>query len=219
MRQNPRMSGKCDNYALTAWLAAICRLADEEILANEFESDKQEIIVNQLRMVSIFDEGPRLAREFLKRVGIHLIILKHLPKTYLDGVSFMLRDNFPVIGLTLRYDRIDYFWFTLFHELGHVFEHLSHGEQKPIFDNLEIQANSNIEKEADTFAEENLIPNEEIKEAGLFNDHDPNRIIDFANEKQVNPAIVAGRIRKHHNNYYILNRMVGNGKVRNQFNY
>ena len=39
----------------------------------------------------------------------------------------------PVIGLTLRYDRLDNFWFVLLHELGHVFLHLMHGAALRLF--------------------------------------------------------------------------------------
>ena len=218
-RRNPRLSEKCDKYAIIAWLTAVCRLADEEKNISEFDREKKEIIMSQLRMFSTFNEGPKLAKEFLQKVGIHLIILKHLPKTYLDGVSFALRKNEPVIGMTLRYDRIDYFWFTLFHELGHIFKHLSNNENKPIFDNLEIKANSKMEKEADSFAEKYLISDSEIKKAGLFENYHPEKIIKFAYQKQIHPAIVAGRIRKRKGNYHILSRMVGYREVRKQFEF
>ena len=218
-RQNSRMSEKCDKYAITAWLNAVCRLADEEKDIPEFVREKQDLILNQLRMISTFDEGPKLAQEFLKKIGIHLIILKHLPKTYLDGVSLQLKKNEPVIGMTLRYDRIDYFWFTLFHELGHIFKHLSNNENKTIFDNLDIHSDSKIETEADDFAIDYLIPEEEIEEANLLNNYSPERVIEFAYQKQIHPSIVAGRIRKRLENYYILNPLVGHREVRKQFKY
>ncbi|NJL20730.1 MAG: hypothetical protein HC895_07860 [Leptolyngbyaceae cyanobacterium SM1_3_5] len=44
----------------------------------------------------------------------------HLPQTYLDGAALLLPDGTPVVALTLRYDRIDNFWFVLLHELGHI---------------------------------------------------------------------------------------------------
>jgi HTH-type transcriptional regulator / antitoxin HigA len=216
-RQNPRISTKCDNYALIAWLGAVCRLANFIESIPAFNINNKELVLSQLRMLSTFNDGPKLAKEFLEKVGIRLIVLKHLPKTYLDGVSFNIRENEPVIGLTLRYDRIDYFWFTLFHELGHIFKHLSKDEKNPIFDNLDVEANSLIETEADDFAVKYLVPEEEIDEAGLLDDYSPERVIDFAYQKQIHPAIVAGRIRKRNRNYYILNRLVGHREVRKQF--
>lgn len=50
---------------------------------------------------------------------IHLVCLEPLPRTHLDGAALQLADGTPVIGLTLRYDRVDNFWFCLLHELAH----------------------------------------------------------------------------------------------------
>ncbi len=69
--------------------------------------------------------------------GIHLILVSHLPKTYLDGAAMLMPNGTPVIGLTLRHDRVDNFWFTLLHELAHVARHLS--EKEPIIvDDLDL---------------------------------------------------------------------------------
>ena len=62
--------------------------------------------------------------EYLAHSGIPLVVEPHLPQTYLDGAAFLLPAGRPVIGLTLRYDRLDNFWFVLFHELAHVVKHL-----------------------------------------------------------------------------------------------
>ena len=57
-------------------------------------------------------------RGILAKDGIHLGCLEHLPRTHLDGAALQLADGTPVIGLTLRYDRLDNFWFCLLHELS-----------------------------------------------------------------------------------------------------
>ena len=62
--------------------------------------------------------------EFLNRHGISVEIVRHLPRTYLDGAALQSADGHPVIGLTLRYDRVDNFWWVLLHELAHVTRHL-----------------------------------------------------------------------------------------------
>ncbi len=80
--------------------------------ASEVLSGKRAITVDFLKKVaqlSWSEEGPRLAKEFLGKHGIPLVIVQHLPKTYLDGAALRLSDGRPVIGLTLRYDRIDNF--------------------------------------------------------------------------------------------------------------
>ena len=54
------------------------------------------------------------------RSGIRFVVLEPLPQTRIDGVCFWLDDLSPVIALSFRYDRLDWFWFTLGHELRHV---------------------------------------------------------------------------------------------------
>src|SRR5690606_14457409 len=87
----------------------------------------ETVTVDFLRTLARFsylDSGPLLAKEFLNKNGIHLVCEAHLPKTHLDGAALRLPDGSPVVALTLRYDRLDNFWFTLFHELAHVGLHL-----------------------------------------------------------------------------------------------
>ena len=59
--------------------------------------------------------------------GIILVIAPLLKKTYLARAASIPLDGRPVVGLTLRHDRVDNFWFTLLHEIGHVAKHLSKG--------------------------------------------------------------------------------------------
>lgn len=59
----------------------------------------------------------------LAGLGVHFVVVPHLPKTYLDGAAFRVGQQ-PVIALTLRYDRLDNLWFTFAHEAAHV----AHGD-------------------------------------------------------------------------------------------
>jgi len=68
----------------------------------------------------VLKDRPHLAIQFLARHGIVLVIAPHLTNTYLDGAAMRLDDGAPVIGLSVRYDRLDNFWFCLLHELAHV---------------------------------------------------------------------------------------------------
>jgi HTH-type transcriptional regulator/antitoxin HigA len=75
-----------------------------------------------------------------------------LAKIRLDGAALWHPDGFPVIGLTLRYDRLDNFWFTLFHELGHVTQHLNTKSIGFIDTDIDSASEKQVEQEADTFA-------------------------------------------------------------------
>ena len=108
--------------------------------------------------LSSLAEGPRLACEALEDKGIAVIIEPHLDQTHLDGAAMLGAGDRPVIGLTLRHNRLDSFWFTLFHEIGHVLRHLS-PETPAILDvDIDQKKTGRIETEADRFALDTLIP-------------------------------------------------------------
>jgi HTH-type transcriptional regulator/antitoxin HigA len=118
--------------------------------------------MKEVARLSYFDNGPLLAKEYLEKHGIHLIVVPHLQRTYLDGAAILLPDGTPIISLTLRYDRIDNFWFCLLHELAHVSKHLS-ASDRLIIDDLDLRGKEAetediIEKETDEMTRNGLIP-------------------------------------------------------------
>ncbi|MCK4787189.1 MAG: ImmA/IrrE family metallo-endopeptidase, partial [Desulfobacteraceae bacterium] len=170
----------------------------------------------ELAHISIDKDGPQKAVDYLKGSGIRLVIESHLPQTHLDGAAFLLSDGSPIIGMTLRYDRLDNFWFVLFHELVHIMKHLHKGDIESIFDDLDVEA-GDIEQDADEQAGEILVPEEKWNTALARYIRSEDSIKDFAQELHIHPAIVAGKIRKEANDYIILKDMVGQGKVRKLF--
>ena len=163
-----------------------------------------------------------LAQEYLEKHGIHLVVLPHLSKTYLDGAAILLPNGRPVIGLTLRYDRLDNFWFCLLHELAHVAKHLSLGENEIIIDDLDLRELQSIsedlhEQEADKIAQGALIPSKVWKSLNIAETIEPRKVLALAEKLKRHPAIIAGRIRFEQNNYKILSRFIGNKEVRKQF--
>ncbi|MEH2417932.1 ImmA/IrrE family metallo-endopeptidase [Nostoc sp.] len=97
--------------------------------------------------------------KLLADLGVHFLIVPHLSKTYLDGAALYLNSN-PVIALTLRYDRIDSFWFTLMHELAHIVL----GHQGAYLDNLDALEENDQETEANEKASEWLINSQTLNE-------------------------------------------------------
>ena len=92
---------------------------------------------NLIRL-SRFSNGPLLAREYLHDSGIAFVALRHFPKTYLDGAAMKRKDGKHAVILTLRYDRLDNFWFVLIHELAHIKLHiLSNGGEDFYLDDLD----------------------------------------------------------------------------------
>jgi HTH-type transcriptional regulator / antitoxin HigA len=219
-----RQNAKMDAYALKAWCYQLLSQARVSALPIAYRqgSITQDFARNLVRL-SWLQEGPRLAKEFLANHGIHLIYLPHLPRTHLDGAALKLPDGTPVIGLTLRYDRLDNFWFCLCHELAHVALHMQKGIDEAFFDDLSLGDVEGIETddkeaEADQWAQEALIPAEVWAASSVKENATPTAVVELAHELGIHPAIVAGRVRKELHNYRLLTHYVGNGGVRKFLN-
>ena len=219
-RQQTRFGKQFDPYALMAWECRILALASTSSveMAQEYQP---KLLTNEwiesFRKLSNQSNGPLQARDKLKEVGIILVIEPHLPGTYLDGAAMLLNGERPVIGMTLRYDRLDNFWFVLFHELCHVIKHLQKEGIDKIFDDLDVDNHEGIEKEADTFASETLIPEKEWEKALVRFTQSKEAVRSFASKLGIGSSIVAGRIRKEANDFTILPDLIGQGEVRKLF--
>ena len=109
-RQRVRLGGNVNWYALLAWQCRVIALAKKERMTNKYN---QRTITDEwltkLAHLSREENGPKMAIEYLRNSGIRVVVEFHLPNTYLDGVAFLLSDGSPVIGMTLRHDRLDNF--------------------------------------------------------------------------------------------------------------
>ena len=216
-RKGLYLKHKFDPHALAAWRIRVITLALTESLPEYEKSKLTPDYFFELVKLSYLDQGPLLAREFLNKGGIHLVIEKHLPKTHMDGAAVLLHDGSPLIALTLRYDRIDNFWFTLFHELGHVMLHLNE-DNLEFIDELSDEEATNCEAEANQFARDHLIPEEYWNEDLIKDSTPPKEAVEaFADELRISPAIPAGRIRYELGEYSLYRDLLGQGLVRKQF--
>ena len=213
-----RSKHEMDRFALIAWQARILNLADENPLEVKYKPGTvDKAFMQDLVKLSWQENGPEVAKSFLNRHGIHLIIESHLKKTYLDGAAMCLSDGTPVIALTLRHDRLDNFWFTLMHELAHIHYHFD-GECDVWFDDTEYRNPvDQAEKEADDLAEEVLIPNDIWKKSEVSVTNSASDMMSLAMQLNIHPAIVAGRVRFETGNYRLLSRYLGNKQVRQHF--
>ena len=217
-----RVNAKTDRYALLAWCWRVLALANEDPVRNPYrEGSVDQNFMKEVATLSSLENGPRLAKELLAEKGIALEVEKHLPKTHLDGATLWLVNGYPVIGMTLRFDRLDNFWFTLLHELAHVGRHEDMNE-KDFIDDMSLRKknrkdDNDIEAEADDWAEEALLPKTIWDASRVSRNPRPMNVINLANELHVHPAVVAGRVRYERDNYRLLSQFVGNGEVRRQF--
>ena len=217
-----RINAKTDPYALRAWCWYVLGVANENAPHADYRPGTvDELFMREVACLSKFEDGPRRAQEFLAAHGIALVVEQHLPRTHLDGAALRLSDGRPVIGLTLRYDRIDNFWFSLMHELAHVGFHLDDGDEVFVDDqrlrNLLGDREDPKEKEADKYAEDALIPRAIWETSVVREVPTVLAVIDMAQELSVHPAVVAGRVRHEKRNFRLLSQLVGAGKVWQHF--
>lgn len=212
-----RTDEKTDRYSLLTWSARIMLLA-KQLMASSYDNSRiSKDFLREVAKLSQFDQGPLLAREMLLKHGIKLIVEKQLPKTKIDGGCFIDMYGNPVIGMTLRYDRLDNFWHTLLHELAHVYKHLGTTEDVYL-DDLEQDPKSDPrEKESDKLAREAFVPRSIWKRSDAFVLQTQSAILDLAKQLNINPAIIAGRIRYESGNFTKFNNLIGQGEVRKLF--
>jgi HTH-type transcriptional regulator/antitoxin HigA len=202
-----------DSYALLAWLARVWQRAPARNPTAKSGVVTHEMVHEVVRL-SWFETGPQLAVEYLSNSGVQVVIEPAMPRTFVDGATLFRADG-PVIALSLRFDRLDNFWYTLLHELGHV---LLHASQSVLFvDDIESGPLDEIEHEADTFAREALIPEKEWRESPASKLRSRQAAEHLARRLRISPAIVAGRIRREYRDYRILSDLVGHRAVRRLF--
>ena len=128
----------------------------------------------------------KLLTDTLSNCGIALVFLPHIGGSFLHGATFY-DGNKIVVGLTLRGKDADKFWFSLFHELGHIL--LGHINQP----------NGTTQKDeiaADNFAKETLIPTEAFDAFTFQNNFSRESIQAFADSNNILCGIVVGRLQK-----------------------
>jgi HTH-type transcriptional regulator / antitoxin HigA len=206
-------------YSLLAWTARVLVRAKEEAKDSP-PFDPMRITnedLKELARLSVFESGPRLAVEFLAKRGVTVIIEPRLPHSLLDGAALLTEQRNAVIGLTLRYDRVDAFWFTLFHELIHVWRHLS-STTEAFVDRLENQDSDDYrEKEANRLARDSLIPRAVWRRSAAFLTPTRESIQRLADELHIHPGIVVGRLHHETGNYRTFVEFLRRGSVRSQF--
>ncbi|MCH7705201.1 MAG: hypothetical protein IIB61_08815, partial [Planctomycetes bacterium] len=166
-----------------------------------FDHRKFNAQVARLTKLSVDDDGVAQVPKALANLGVRLVVVEHLPQTYIDGAAFWLDAKSPVVAMSLRYDRIDYFWFTLMHELAHIKEngkHADHLDKNLVGPSAEAREDKpKEEQEADDQACEWLVPPDEVdvfvtKTKPFFSKA---AILDFAESMAVHPGIVVGRLQ------------------------
>lgn len=200
--------------ALLAWQARILTLARARVhLANRFTVLPAEIC-GRIAQLSSQSNGIIQAIELLLSYGVIVVFAPHLQKTKIDGAAMSLDGQFGVIGMSLRHDRVDNFWFVLLHELGHLVRHWDKVIAEAMIDeSSDSTSEDRLEQEADEFAENAILPTV-IWRASLV--RFTTKVADvksFAARHNLHPALIAGRIRRERG-YKEFSGLLGSGEVR-----
>lgn len=184
------------------WCVRALTLA-RSVPAQKFTLRSFDLGIPKLRGLADFPENVRHVPRVLGEMGIRFVVVEHLPKSKIDGAALWLGDSWdrPVIALSLRYDRIDSFWHTLFHELSHI-----KNKDSPYTLDVDLVSPerclsnenlSGIEKRANEEAADMLIPEEQLK--SFISRTRPfyykEKIIQFAHLLKIHPGIIAGQLQ------------------------
>jgi HTH-type transcriptional regulator/antitoxin HigA len=216
LRSVYRLSSAINERALRAWITKVVKNS-QRIDAPKYKKDGITLdFMKNLIKLSAEEDGVLIAQEYLRSNGIILVIEPHLTGTYLDGATILNGEECPVIGLTLRHDRLDNFWFTLMHEIAHIFLH-SNKDIDIFYDEIDGKTVDGIEKEADNLAGEIILPGQkwEISPARIVPSLMAARSL--ALELGVHVSLIAGQIRHRGNNYTYLSNIIKESKVRECF--
>ena len=200
------------NGAQRAWLFRVRQVA-ETLMVKTYSEHALRNALPGLRELLISPEDIRLVPKVLAGCGVRFVVVEPFPGSKIDGVCFWLSASTPVVGMSLRWDRIDNFWFVLRHEIEHVLN--GDGRDEAIIDQetapLEQQSRTNVsneERRADAAAAEFCVPRDEMSDFILR--HKPlfreQNIVNFAQRLGVHPGLVVGQLQRKTGDYRVFRK-------------
>ncbi len=182
-----------DKHALAAWLRK------GELDASALETGKYSAAILRdslpaLRSIMATEPNDYFEQMQLlcKAAGVKLVYTPCLPHVAVSGATRWIGDT-PLIQLSARYKRYDSFWFTFFHELGHI---LLHGKRELFLENVEYTHKDKVkEKEADEFAIQWTLSHDQEAELANVRSLNPRDIKRLAPKLNTHPSVIVGRLQ------------------------
>jgi len=190
--------------AQLAWLYRVKQIAGDMLVA-PYSAQLLAAAIGKLRKSMVAAEDVARVPRIMMECGVRFVIVESLASAKIDGVCFWLNERSPVIAMTLRFDRIDNFWFVLRHEIEHVLQ--MHGTMLDIeLEGERAGTGENVTEEervANAAAQEFCVPAKTmhefvIRKAPFFAERD---LIAFARILKVHPGIVAGQLQRKTGRY------------------
>lgn len=179
---------------LRVWLR-LGELEAEKVSSPPFDHDRLVSLMPKLRSLTLFepDHYVPAARELCLSAGVLLAIVAPVENAALSGAAYHLADGRAVAQLSMRHRSNDHFWFTLFHELGHLVLH----KKAVVFvdDHRADGGEDKHEAEADGFAEDKLVGRARLR--SLCDQNSRSRAVVVASAKTfgVHPGVLVGMLQ------------------------
>jgi hypothetical protein len=184
--------------AVIAWLRQAERIA-EGLPDLPYDPDGFRSALSNVRQLTRTSDPKRFLpslESLCADVGVSVVVLRAPRGCPVSGVARLLEDGTPLIALSARYLSDDHFWFSFFHEAGHV---LMHDPTSVFIDELERNAarpSSQFEIEADAFATNVLVP-VDVRERLLKERPTPALLHRIAKELEISTGILVGQLQFH----------------------
>ena len=179
-------------FSMASWLR-IGEIRAAGIESEPFDRVQFEAALATIR--SLMKEPPEVfepqMRALCADAGVVLVIVDEIKGSRVNGATRWLSPTRALIQLSLRYKWEDIFWFSFFHEAGHV---LLHGKREVFVDDHGLRTAA--EEEADAFASSHLIPSAYVPD--LLRIRTPAQARVLAKRLGVPPGIVVGRAQHEH---------------------
>lgn len=182
-------------YAVSAWLRQGEIQAEAVSVLEEFSEKllQEKIFEMKQLMANKPDNWHITLQTICASCGVKLVYTQPLPKAPINGATRWMSGKYPVIQMSGRHKRYDIFWFSFFHEIGHL---LLHGKKDIFLENIEyddkVQAK---EKEADDFASKIVLSKEEEEEIVTKRAYSPLEIKRYAQKFGTHHSIIVGRLQ------------------------
>jgi HTH-type transcriptional regulator / antitoxin HigA len=184
------------NKAERAWIARARQLA-AVVPVTAFNEGKIVNLEKDLRRFASKSQAVHRVPELLAKYGIRFVIVEPLPKVRIDGAAFWLDDKSPVIAMSIRFDNIGSFWFTLLHEVIHIKHKDAFSFDDLSFDDLAVLPEDYVEVRANSEASNILVPTEYLDK--FIRTHHGRytaaSINNFATQMQIHPGIIVGQLQ------------------------
>ncbi len=191
-----------------AWLFRVKQIA-KTLATPKYYHKALEKSIPLLKQLLVAPEGIRCVPKILNDCGVKFVLVEKLSKTKIDGVCFWIKSS-PVIGMSIRSDRIDNFWFVLRHEIEHVLRR--HGQKSEIIDTdlTGERAGSNP-----SLPEEEIVANLAASDFCVYTNEmndfcnkvgslpTEREVLAFSKRVGVHPGIVVGQLQYRTNNYSV----------------